>query len=51
MQGQVSNPLPLVAEMEDALVDWKVHLDKIVIQVAMICKQEETARHALEDAR
>ena len=50
MQGQVSDPSPLVAEMEDVLLDWKVRVDKVAVQVAIIREGEETARRAREEA-
>ena len=49
MQGQVSDPLPLIVEMEDMLVDWKVHVDKVEVQVTMIRGGEETMRRAQEE--
>jgi hypothetical protein len=39
----------LVAEIEDALLAWAVHVNKIADEVTVICEHQEVAAWALED--
>jgi hypothetical protein len=50
VQSQVLDPSPLVAEMEDALLAWAVHVNMIMDQVTVIHEHQEVAAWALEDA-
>ena len=49
MQGQLPDPSPSVGKMEEVLAEWTMCLGKVADQVALICEQEETAKHALAE--